>query len=375
MDDLSLIQFIKGRMTHEDAIKVLNWIEESDANKEHFVQIQTLWAATEISTDHPNDPKAINQIIQKTQSKHKALYTLYKYIAAACVITAIATSLYNLYNTKPEAPDYEAAIRNISQTNEITLKISNKKEIRLSDSIPIVSHNNKRIIINDSDSIEVVEESAEILNTVHVPFGKRLKLILADGSTVHLNSGSTLVYPSKFNKKKREVYLDGEAFFEISPKDNHLFIVQTLYRAIEVYGTKFNVSVDRELQLFETTLVSGSVAVKGENTEEKLMPNQCYSYSDNTQKEEIKEVDVDNYILWTEDKLKFTKEVLYIAIRKLEKIYNIQIKLADDKYLNYHVSGLLNLKDDAEETVRNLMLTIHNKKTNEHQHFYQITHK
>ncbi|HCC53236.1 MAG TPA: hypothetical protein DEQ30_15320, partial [Porphyromonadaceae bacterium] len=157
--------------------------------------------------------------------------------------------------------------------------------------------------------------------------------------------------------------------------DRHPFIVQTLYRTVEVYGTTFNVSVDRELKLFETTLVSGSVAVKNENSEEKLAPNQCYSYSDNTKKAEIKEVDADDYILWTEGKLQFQKEVLYKAIRKLEKIYNIEIKLTDNKYLNYKVSGFLNLNDNAEETVRNLMSTIHRKKADSQQAFYLIIYR
>jgi ferric-dicitrate binding protein FerR (iron transport regulator) len=371
MDDLLLISFIEGKTTKEDAIKVLNWIEESGKNKKYFAKLHTIWTAAEICKDQNDDVAAIKQIIKKAHKKNN-LIRIYRYVAAACITIAIVEMGVQQWNTKPDIPDYEAAIKNISQSKEITLKISQEKEIQLTDSIPIVSYNNKRIIINDS--IDVTEKNTEILNTIHIPYGKRSKLILADGTTVHLNAGSTLVYPSEFNKKKREVYLDGEAYFEVEPGEGYPFIVQTTYRAIEVYGTKFNVSVDRDLQLFETTLVCGSVGIKSKDTHEKLTPNQCYSYSDNTKREEIKEVDVNNYILWTEGKLQFEKEALYKAIRKVEKIYNIKITLTDNKYLNFKVSGHLNLNDSAEKTVWNLISTVHTKKDTEEQAFYHITY-
>ena len=376
MDDSLLIKFIEEKATREEGLKVLNWIEKSDDNKHYFAKLQTIWAATEICKNQQNDLAAIRQIIKKVHERKNKAISVYKYIAAACILIAvIGGSIAYLWNPNPgsDTPDYEAALRNISQTEDITIKLSAEKEIQLTDSIPIVSYSKNRIIINDS--IEVAEENSEALNTIHIPFGKRSKLILSDGTMVHLNSGSTLVYPTEFNQEKREVYLDGEAYFEVVSADRHPFIVQTLYRTVEVYGTTFNVSVDRELKLFETTLVSGSVAVKNENSEEKLAPNQCYSYSDNTKKAEIKEVDADDYILWTEGKLQFQKEVLYKAIRKLEKIYNIEIKLTDNKYLNYKVSGFLNLNDNAEETVRNLMSTIHRKKADSQQAFYLIIYR
>lgn len=369
MNDLILIRFIKKNTTIEEAREVLRWIEASDDNKAHFAKLHVMWAASEIYNDNTYDLDAIRTIMKKTE-KGKTWRMFYKHVAAACVIAFIAAGLYQ-WNEASKTPDYEAAIKNISQGSDITLKISNTKEIQLTDSVPIVAYSRNRIIINDS--IEVVEKkTGETLNTIHVPYGKRSKLILSDGTTVHLNSGSILVYPTEFGNKKREVYLDGEAYFEVTTNEKLPFIVQTLYRAVEVYGTQFNVSVDRKLQLFETTLVSGSVAIADKNKKEILTPNQYYSYSNIAQTEEIKEVNVDNYILWKDGKLQFEKEALYIAIRKLEKIYNIRIELSDNKYLNYNVSGLLNLKDSANETVINILSTISPERLMEDQGFFTI---
>src|SRR5690606_37791808 len=80
-------------------------------------------------------------------------------------------------------------------------------------------------------------------NELVVPYGKRMKLILSDSSIVHINSGTRLKYPVKFLKNKdRMVFLEGEAFFEVSKSKTASFIVNTDNIDIRVLGTKFNVS-------------------------------------------------------------------------------------------------------------------------------------
>ncbi|HCC53235.1 MAG TPA: hypothetical protein DEQ30_15315, partial [Porphyromonadaceae bacterium] len=183
MDDSLLIKFIEEKATREEGLKVLNWIEKSDDNKHYFAKLQTIWAATEICKNQQNDLAAIRQIIKKVHERKNKAISVYKYIAAACILIAvIGGSIAYLWNPNPgsDTPDYEAALRNISQTEDITIKLSAEKEIQLTDSIPIVSYSKNRIIINDS--IEVAEENSEALNTIHIPFGKRSKLILSDGT-------------------------------------------------------------------------------------------------------------------------------------------------------------------------------------------------
>ena len=67
-------------------------------------------------------------------------------------------------------------------------------------------------------------------------------MILADGTTVHLNAGSKLTYPVRFAGKRRIVALEGEAYFEVVQDESHPFVVQTHLGEVLVLGTAFNVN-------------------------------------------------------------------------------------------------------------------------------------
>ncbi|MDO4703032.1 FecR family protein [Tannerella sp.] len=355
MDDLLLIKFIEQDVTIEEARQVLYWIEQTEANRTHFAELQILWTATSVCGMYRTNEQAIQKIMGRIR-REKRITSLYRYyIAAACIVAIIAIGL-SIWNISDKPFDYEAAIQNVSCGNKITLKIGGKEEMQCTESTVNVLHDHRKVIINDT--IETVDRKGPEPNVLYVPYGKRAELRLSDGTIIYLNSGSTLVYPPCFTVNRREVYLDGEAYFDVSKDEDQVFVVKTLYRSVEVLGTQFNVAVDRELQSFETVLVNGSVMIKGDETDETLVPNQYYSFSNETKIEHIQSVDVAYYIAWTENKLLFKKETLYKAIRKLEKAYNIRIELVDDQYLNYQVSGQLNLRDSAEETVRILLETV-----------------
>lgn len=191
-----------------------------------------------------------------------------------------------------------------------------------------------------------------------VPYGKRTKLVLADSSTVYLNSGSSLVYPDEFDSDKREVYLEGEAYFKVVKDGKSSFCVRTAYKSVEVLGTQFNVLSDQEAELFQTVLVSGKIALDGNNETMILEPNQCYTYAADNAEEKLESVDVSNYISWIDGRLKFEKEALSNVIRKLEKIYNVKIVLKDKNLDGMLISGRLDLKNPLVSILNSLLFTV-----------------
>ena len=80
-------------------------------------------------------------------------------------------------------------------------------------------------------------------------------MILADGTTVHLNAGSKLTYPVRFAGKRRIVALEGEAYFEVVQDESHPFVVQTHLGEVMVLGTAFNVNAYTDASVCYTTLV------------------------------------------------------------------------------------------------------------------------
>ena len=99
----------------------------------------------------------------------------------------------------------------------------------------------------------------QIPNIVSVNRGQRAGITLPDGTIVHLNSESKLTYTPEFNGKLREVSLEGEAFFEVTPNKEKPFIVKTSVFDVEVLGTSFNVSVYNDENIVETALIEGKV--------------------------------------------------------------------------------------------------------------------
>jgi ferric-dicitrate binding protein FerR (iron transport regulator) len=103
-------------------------------------------------------------------------------------------------------------------------------------------------------------------NTLFVPTGKDYKVQLSDGSVVHLNAFSRLRFPFSFDGNNREVYLEGEAYFDIAKKADQPFIVHTAGTSVKVLGTSFNVSAYND-SLIVTSLVSGSVVSDAEDND------------------------------------------------------------------------------------------------------------
>ena len=95
--------------------------------------------------------------------------------------------------------------------------------------------------------------------TLNVPYGEKYSIVLPDGTKVFLNAGTTLRYPDHFEGGSREVYLNGEAYLEVTKDAEHPFVVKTEEVEVKVLGTVFNVNAYPEGEWVRTTLVEGKV--------------------------------------------------------------------------------------------------------------------
>ena len=187
---------------------------------------------------------------------------------------------------------------------------------------------------------------AEQIQTISTPYGARTKTQLPDGSTVWLNSGSELSFPSNFNKQ-RPVTLSGEAFFEVVKSDKP-FVVSTVYGAVKVQGTSFNVKAFADDASFETTLVEGKVALSDKKTgnETALQPGQQGTLINNSFV--VKPVEVKFFTSWKEGKLIFSREPFPQFIKKLERWYNVKIEYSDPKLDELWYTGTIEMESISE---------------------------
>ena len=112
------------------------------------------------------------------------------------------------------------------------------------------NQNGNKIVYDTETTLEKL-----VYNTIKIPYGKRFELQLSDGTIVHLNSGTTLKYPVKFIASgNRQVFLDGEAFFDVAKDKTHPFVVNADNLNVRVLGTHFNVSNYPEDKLTDIVL-------------------------------------------------------------------------------------------------------------------------
>lgn len=194
------------------------------------------------------------------------------------------------------------------------------------------------------------------MQTIIVPSGQRVEVILADGTKVWLNSLSTFRFPEHFSNGVRKVELDGEGYFKVTQNAKAPFVVKTYQYDVKVLGTEFNLKAYRERDFFETALIKGRVAIEALDKNEimTMKPNERVIYMDGAlQVYPIGDLD---YFRWRDGLFCFTNETIGSLIQKLELYYDVKIRMERADLTNYTYSGKFRIKDGIEHVLKVLQL-------------------
>jgi len=234
-------------------------------------------------------------------------------------------------------------------------------------------------------------------SSISVPYGAKTKVELADGSFIWVNSGSTIKYPNNVTQKKVDIFLEGEAFFEIAKNSHRQLNVKTSTINIQVHGTRFNVKSYNEDNQVETTLVEGKISISGkvgnrviENpiilkpneqatlngiSNEITVKNDINDESEagNSNKENPKpvakapvnvphikineDVDVAEFIAWKDNKMVFKNETLENLVAKLERWYNVDIEIKREELKKSRYTGTFE-KETLEQAMEALSISL-----------------
>lgn len=240
--------------------------------------------------------------------------------------------------------------------------------------IQVLSPNGEQQIIKKDGEVVASQKNNEInyrsdkstgklvYNEIKIPYGKTFKVTLADGTMVNLNAGSSLKYPVQFIKgHKREVVLDGEAFFDVAKDKAHPFIVKTRGVDVKVLGTKFNVSSYQEDADINTVLIEGSVKLCDANNANKkamLVPGEKGSWNKNKNDIAVNQVDTRFYTEWINGEIVFRKTPFRDIIIKLERTYNVTIENNRKDILDKKFNASFNKNIESIEKVLETMSKI-----------------
>ncbi len=344
--------------------------KEHPEEKETVLQAKKILLQLQPVKEKENPEEAIriySKIIQeinngkKHHSRGKILFPLMRYAAVAVFFLSLGVLLH--YQMGKQTFKFDSDIA-INSNTEAQLMLADGQKIAIKTKESMVEYKpNGKIVINEKDTINNQANTKESeMNQLIVPYGKHSSIRLPDGTMAYLNAGSRLIYPSAFPGKKREVFLLGEGYFEVSHNPQKPFIVKTNDISVVALGTVFNVSAYPADQTIETVLVNGNVVIRDNSfhifdKELALKPNEMALFNRETLETTKQVTNTDEYVAWHKGYLNFQSTDLSRVILKVERYYNIKILLDNPMLGTRRISGKLVLEDDQEKVLEALAST------------------
>ena len=341
----SIVKYLYNEATSEDLDSLSHWFTDEEHQKVFEDYVEAHYKIT-MAMNKPDVDKIKKNLLTKIEQEKKRkrlrlVFKSLKYAAVGVLFMGIGYWIDN--NNAVEDKVVKSLVPEIENvtlmSDDGTIKVSNLEKqsvIKTVDGQVVVVKNGKQLVHEKSNSDELV------YNKIHVPHGKRFELILSDGSRIHLNSGTTLKYPKNFIKgMNREVFLKGEAFFEVAEDKAHPFEVNMKGLSVQVLGTEFNVSNYESNAEIQTVLVEGSVSLKPmiDSTVDTtvLEPGSMGEWNKDSNELKIEKVDTYVYTSWLQDKLIFRNTPFKKIREALERKYNVTIinlngKLDEQRY-------------------------------------------
>jgi ferric-dicitrate binding protein FerR (iron transport regulator) len=334
-----IFKYLSGKATEEEGMQLLEWLSQNDENKKNYSTLKRIYLETGVNLDSSIDAEKayerfLNRIHRFKESDNnpgkksgRFIIQILKYAAVILIVSSVGFLAY--YLGKKSHP------------------------------------------LTAEDTFEI-----------DVPYGGKSSLVLPDGSIIWLNAGSHLKYGKDFNYKTREVYLEGEALFNVEKK-NLPFIVHTSHLDVFVTGTIFNVKSYPDENEIETTLIEGNINIVTQNTKKSvsIKPNQMLSYRKKIDASEIlpvlkeksstietaevipdnimviyKDVDIREAVSWRSGALTIEGETLEGLVKKLERKFDVTFTFEDAELKEYSYSGTL-LDLPLEQVLQALRLT------------------
>ncbi len=282
---------------------------------------------------------------------------------AAILVLALSLGGMMFWYLSHDTKSYEfTTLPTKGTSNKSRLSLANGTVVDLEkEDSKVAMNGGQHVLIDNEKEIDLGKEKPgeEIkMNEVVIPFGKKSHLILEDGTKVWLNAGSRMAFPTKFKGHTKEVFLDGEAYFEVFRNENQPFVVNTGDISIRVLGTRFNLTAYQNDKITETVLLEGKISLSDRSAlgylkkETIVSPNQKASYDRGERTILVREEpNADLTIAWIEGMFKFSQQSLLEVLNKLQQYYHVQFVYDREFSTSDLISGKLDLKDSIDKVM------------------------
>ncbi|UNY98933.1 DUF4974 domain-containing protein [Zhouia spongiae] len=338
-----ITKFINNEASYSEINDLATWLEDEDNQRifKDYLSINYSLKKNTVFDSLKAYETTMNKINSKKNPRIALIQKFYKYAAVITIIMAIGYFTLKTYHPgEPKLTVQEKQVTLQLDNGDIRILNTHLEEQLVDNQGNIIGVQNKNQLVYNSDR---AKESL-LFNTLSVPYGKKFEVTLSDGSIVNLNSGSTLRYPVKFIEgQDREVYLQGEGFFNVAKDKKHPFIVNARQVDVRVLGTQFNMSSYEEDVNIKTVLLEGSIGIYHKdsiyNPESSavLSPGLMATWNRATNQVDLSEADTGLYTAWLHGELVFRHMPFESIIKKLERHYNVEIinnnqKIGSEKF-------------------------------------------
>lgn len=344
-----ICDYLLGRATVQEKKELEQWLAEDESHRVFFDEVAH---RKDFSTAYRkyasiDKGKAWKHFKATELNVHKKTYLLrYAAVVVSLVISGALAWWYADYH-KVIAPTVTAEIKQAIRENKqqgsigVTIKPFYIKN----------AGKNGSAITNPlgNDIVEELEASQQVVTNHQRDYW----LTLPDGTIVHLNYGSTLVYPLQFGDGRRDVILDGEAYFIVAKNRSRRFYVHTTQGLVCDYGTEFGVNTHEKGNSLAVVLVEGKVGVSPQNGHEMFL-NPGQQAVVNGDKLTVAPADMEIYRFWNLNHVEFSEWPLQRVLQVLVKWHGCELVIDNAVSANVRISGTIYRNIDLASTLKSL---------------------
>ncbi|ANQ52199.1 FecR family protein [Flammeovirga sp. MY04] len=333
-----ILKGIQGRANSSEEKALTEWRTAAPENEAWYQDLNSTWIDLDDYVPEFDAHKGWESFLEKKPQKTpKAIWNVWLKVASVAACITLGILMYANHNFTSPIERHQEVVWTTDNGDIIPLE-------QIADASSSIK--NEEVTINVLDYNNQKLEDTEVI----VPKGKRVKLLLEDGSKVWLSAETKFKFPTSFKgQRERVVEVNGEAFFDVSRNEQQPFRVKSTSTDIVVLGTKFNVDNTSD-NIDQTTLVSGKVNIEmqGKKTAE-LSPSDQFTLIG--KEWTLKEVDTSAYVAWTRGSLLFDDISFPDLEKKLERWYGVVITNNNKTLQQQRFSGEFDKNDDIESVM------------------------
>ena len=316
-----LVKYIEGELTPDRERAVEAWLQADNRNMEYYAWLKALYVSQEMPVERAESAEETAWLRALISPSGDARCGLWKKMAFAGAVAAmLIIGIFNIWH--------------------------------------LVS-----TLVSDGERVELAYIPEGYKHTIYTEKGVKARVVLPDSTKVLLNCDSKIVFPDKFSGPTREVFVSGEAFFEVTSDSLCPMVVTTPKNfRVEAMGTTFCISAYEDDPSARTTLINGrvdliSAGIKGAESETIMRPNDSYVILSNNRVVLDPDDEAANRAIgWTNGALIFDRTPMKEVISRLRRWYGVKFIIEDEDVLSwritatFHSESIMRIMDMLEYT-------------------------